>query len=422
MLKKQEDRANQIARIVSSLNTDFESDNRAASSLLKGKLLATEFADRLLGDRVYDAAMQAGIDRAFVLQQRAVFELNHPGGLTKAAMEHIDDAIESSDKPSHSLFHTKALVYKALAKEDGTSQAVRDRYLEEALALLKRYGGLKYNYTAGSICEILLLQAKRRLSEIQADAGQKLEDEAALHKLAELERALDESSQRFSGDFFLTSIKADFHTALSNQPKAISLLRRAHEANPANELVALRLARQYVDQGIRDKAVLVLRKASGLNPSSKLLSFELAQALIDCGGSETLPEIGALLRKSFTEGDSHFEAQFWHARHEFLYGERERADRVYQQFERRTHPYLDVARRRAPVRNADGSVKSYEGAVAHIQGDFAFLKVSGLAGNVYLHRVELSDGDWGSLRVGDGMRFKLGFSFRGPAAMSAKLL
>lgn len=421
VLKNQADRANQIARIVGSLNTDYDSDNRAATSLLKGKLLASEFADKLLVDRIYDAAMQAGIDRAFVLQQRAIFELNHPGGTTKAAMEYVDDAIKSNSNPSPSLFHTKALVFKSLGKEEGASQALRDRYFEEALTLLKHHGGLKHNYTAGSICEILLFQTKRRIAELGPGVGQKLEDEAALRKLSDLERALEESFQRFPGDVFLISLRAELHTSLSDQPKAIALLQRTHDANPSNELVALRLARQFVKQGSMEKAILILRKSSGLNPSSKNLSFELAQILIASGESDYIVEIGALLRRSFTEGDAHFEAQFWHARHEFLYGDRDRAIRIYQQFAKRTHPYIDVAKRREAVKNQDGTFKLYDGSITHVQGDFAFLRVAGLSSDIYLHRTELDDNAWEGLRVGDRIKFRLAFSFRGPAAIFAKV-
>lgn len=421
VLKDQSDRANQMARIAGSLNSDYESDDRAATSLLKGKLLALEFADRLLVDRIYDSAMQAGIDRTFVLQQRAIFELHHPGGTPKAAMEYIDEAIEITNKPSSSLHHTKALVYKAFSKVDGISLALRDRYLDESLTILKKHGGLKHNYTAGSICEILLIQTKRRLHDTELASGKKLEDEAALRKMTELEKALDESFQRFPGDIFLTTLKADLHTALAEQPKAVALLKRAHDANPANESVALRLARQYSDQNKKPEAISILRKTSGLNPASKTISFELAQILMSDGESKHVSEIGALLRKSFTEGDAHFEAQFWHARHEFLYGDHNRAQKIYQQFSRRTHPYIDVGKRRATVKNDDGTYKSYEGSVARILGDFAFIRVSGLADDVFLYRNEINDNEWKNLRVGDRVKFRLSFSFRGPNASNAKM-
>jgi len=348
--------------------------------------------------------------------------LNHPGGTTKAAMEFIDGAIEASSKASPALFHTKATVFKALGKQEGISSSLRDRYLDEALGLLQRHGGLKHNYTAGSICEILLFQAKRRIRELDAGEGQRLEDEAAVRKLTELERALDESLQRFPGDNVIVTHRAELHAALAEQPKAIALLKRAHDANPANEQVALRLARQHVDKGERAEAIQVLRRAANLNPGSKTLSFELAQNLMADGELNHVSEISGLLRRSFTEGDSHFEAQFWHARHEFLYGERERAERVYQQFTKRTHPYVDVGKRRAAVRSPDGSFKLYDGSVKSIQGDFAFVRAQDLAGSVYLHRTEIEGYDWGSMRVGDQLRFRLGFSFRGPAAMSAQPL
>lgn len=420
VLKNPEDRANQIARIVGSLNTDFSSDDRAASTLLKGKQLANEFSDRSLVDRIFSAAEHTGLDRAFILQQRAIFELTHPGGRPKDAMEYIDEAIDGTAKPSSSLYHTKALVFKALARAETIGAALQDRHLEDALDLLKRHGGLKHNYTAGTICEILLVQAKSRIGRL-GPAGQPLDDEAALQKLTELERALAESIQRFPDDVFLTNVRAELHTALSDQPKAIALLSRTNEKNPANELIALRLARQYVSAVKVPEAIAVLRRAVGLVPGSKALNFELASLLINSDEHQHILEIGGLLRRSFSDGDSNFEAQFWFARHEFLYGDKSKSARVYDLFSKRAHPYVNAARKRAPTKQMDGSAKIFEGSILSLRGDFAFVSCVQLGADIYLHRSEVRDADWSTLRTGDTLKFKVGFSFRGPACIEATI-
>jgi len=419
VLRNPEDRANQIAKIVGSLNTDYGSDNRAASTLLKGKQLASEFSDRALADRVFASAEHAGVDRAFLLQQKAVFELSHPGGRARDALEYIDEAIEQSHRPAGSLYHTKALVFKALARSEAIGQPLGERHLQDALELLRRHGGLRHNYTAGTICEILLIQAKARISSI--DGAEHLAgDEAALQKLTELERALAESIQRFPDDAFLANIRAELHAALSEQPKAVALLARTNQKFPSNELIALRLARQYTSIGKHGDAIGVLRRAVALVPGSKSLSFELAQLLIESDENGNVAEISGLLRRSFSDGDSNYEAQFWSARHEFLYGDRARATRIYEAFSKRAHPYVDTSRKRAPVRQVDGSLQLYTGSVVSVKGDFAFVSCTQLGSNVYLHRSEMK-GEWSTLHVGDGLRFKVGFSFRGPACLEAVL-
>jgi tetratricopeptide (TPR) repeat protein len=418
VLKNPEDRANQIARIVGSLNTDFDGDNRAASSLLKGKQLASEFSDRSLVDRIFDAAEHSGLDRSFILQQRAIFEINHPGGNLRQAMERIDEAITCATHRSSSLFHTKALVLKALARSEGIGQTLRGRYLQDALELLRSHGGLKFNYSAGTICEILLTQTKLLLGEL-GEASHRLSDEATLRKMTELERALAESLQRFPEDYFLTNIRADLHLALSEQPKAIALLSRTHEKQPSNELIALRLARQYVSSGNAQPAISVLRRTTSLVPGSKPINFELASLLIANDEHAHLPEIAGLLRRSFSDGDSNFEAQFWFARHEFLFGDKTKAERIYSSFSTRAHPYVDTAKRRAPARGPDGTPQRFDGSITSLKGDFAFVSCSQLGSSLYLHRTEMKDDCWPRIRVGDRLRFKVGFSFRGPACIDA---
>lgn len=417
VLRNPEDRANQIARIVGSLNTEYESDNRAASTLLKGKQLANEFSDRSLVERIFAAAGHAGLDKAFVLQQRAVFELTHPGGNPKAALEHIDGAIESTHKPSTSLFHTKALVFKALAKSESIGAALRERYLQDALDLLRKHGGLKHNYSAGTICEILLSQVKSALGTLGSNVHH-VTDEAVLRKITDLERSLAESIQRFPDDAFLTNIRADLHAALSEQPKAIALLARTNEKFPSNELIALRLARQCISAGNGEDAIRVLRRAASLVPNSKSLSFELALQLIHSAEHSHIAEISGLLKRSFSDGDSNFEAQFWSARHEFIHGDRGKAAKIYETFTKRAHPYVDAARKRAPIKRVDGTAELFEGAITSLRGDFAFVSCPGIGANVYLHRSEFR-GDWSVVHMGDPLRFKVGFSFRGPACIEA---
>lgn len=417
VLRAPEDRANQVARIVGCLNTEFESDDRAASTLLKGKLLANEFSDRSLADRIFAAGGHAGVDKTFMLQQRAVFELAHPGGSLRGALEFIDDAIEQSRKPADSLFHTKALVLKALARSESIGAALRDRHLNDALELLRKHGGLKHEYSAGTICEILFQQVKDSIASLGRQTAKFLDD-VALQKISDLERALSESLQRFPDDAFLANLRADLHAALMEQPKAVAILRKTHEKFPSNELIATRLSKQLLASGDRAGAESVLRRAVALVPNSRVLNFELAMVLIGSSESAHIADISGLLRRSFSEGDANYEAQFWCARHEFIHGDRTKSRRIYDQFTKRAHPYVDTSKKRAVIRGLDGVPASYEGAVTNLKGDFAFASCGTLGENIYLHRTEFL-GDWTSIRVGDTLRFKVGFSFRGPACIDA---
>src|SRR5690606_29014760 len=147
---------------------------------------------------------------------------------------------------------------------------------------------------------------------------------------------------------------------------------------------------------------------------------ELVQLSPEPAENGKLAEIPGLLRRRFSDGDSNYKAQFWSARPESLYGDRARATRIYEALSKRAHPYVDTSRKRAPVRQVDGSLQLYTGSVVSVKGDFAFVSCTQLGSNVYLHRSEMK-GEWSTLHVGDGLRFKVGFSFRGPACLEAVL-
>ena len=76
-------------------------------------------------------------------------------------------------------------------------------------------------------------------------------------------------------------------------------------------------------------------------------------------------------------------------------------------------------RKRAVVRKSDGSAKYFQGSVVSVKGDFAFVRCAELSSDVYLNRADIKQIDWANLRAGDVLRFKVGFSFRGPACMDA---
>lgn len=421
------DRANQLARIVGSLNTDYVSDNEVATKLLKGRVIADEFGDRSLADRIFDAADQNGIDKPFLLQQRALFELKHPGGSAGRALKIIDEAIALSKNPKSStsvLHHTKAVVLRDLSREPGMDPALSDRYREAALDEIRDRGLQKSsNYGVATYCEVLLDQISARMDSQGRDHAGRLSDEVTVRKMGELERTLSEGLQRWPDDSFLSGIRAQLFGLLEKHPQVMAVLRAAFQRAPANEFVALRLARQLIDSDEPEQtaeALDILRKAVGLNPNSKTLNYQLARQLMREDESRNADEVSRLLRRSFTEGDTHFDAQFWSARHEFLYGERARARAAYDRFKAGPVPYVDTGERRGLVRDSSGDARDFSGILKTVKGDFAFVECQELSDSLFLHRTQAKD-EWNQLRTGDRMRFKVAFSFRGPNCVDAHL-
>lgn len=428
-LPTQADKANQLAKIASALNTGFSSDDKVATKLLKGRMIADEFADRSLAERIFDSAEQTGVDRSFILQQRANFELKHPGGSAIRALRLIDEAIAvgrdvKSKRPSGALHHTKAVVLRDLSRESGIDSGLADRYRENALIEIKDHGILKTSpHGLVVYCEVLLDQVKARLDDNLIPSTSKLSDEATTRKLGELERNLSEGLQRWPNDSYLVGLRAALYEALSKHPQALRMLRGAFERAPANEYVALRLSRQLIDNNKpedTEEATRILRHSVQLNGGSKSLNYQLARLLMREDEEKNSVEISKCLRRSYTDGDTHFEAQFWAARHEFLHGDRAKSLAMYARFNEVPVPYVDAGERRGEVRAKDGSIVWYEGPVRTLKGDFGFVESPQLGARLFLHRTEFG-GSWSQLHIGDRVRFKTGFSFRGPCCVDTRL-
>jgi thioredoxin-like negative regulator of GroEL/cold shock CspA family protein len=418
------EKADQIARIVASLNTDYSSDDEVATKLLKGKIIADEFGDRSLAERIFDAAEQTGVDRSFVLQQRALFELNHPGGSSVRALRLIDDAIEAAKPPANPFHHTRAVVLRDLARDSGMDPALADRYRENALAELREHGLVKSsNYGLVTYCEVLIDQITSRIIAAEHSQVPRLSEEAAIRKMTDLEKTLSEGLQRWPEDSYLLGIRAELFNTLSKHPQAVAMLRGAVQRAPANEFLALRLSRQLIESEQPEQieeALKVLRAAVAQNAASKPLNYQLARLLMRTDEAGNAAEISKLLRRSYTDGDTHFEAQFWCARHEFLYGDRNKAIAIYAQFKARPVPYVDTSERRGIIKGRDGSVKEFEGVVRTLKGDFGFVACQELEDSLFLHCTQYSGGTFSNLRPGDRLTFKVAFSYRGASCVDAR--
>ena len=415
------DKANQLVRILSVLNSDYSSDSEAASKILKGRVIADDFADRSLAERIFESAEQAGIDQGFVFQQRALFELKHPGGSAIRALKFIDQALELPRGQTSSIHHTKAVVLRDLARGKDMEPSLAVRYQENALAEVKDHGLLKTSYGVVTYCEVLMDQVKTRI-ENGPDLSQKLSEEVAVRKMSELERNIAEGLQRWPDDTYLVSLRHQLFTVLNEHPQALLMLRKAYSKTPANEFVALRLSRQLMDSDDPiqiAEAKKILHGAVSQNASSKALNFQLARLLIREDESTNAQEISKLLRRSFTDGDTHFEAQFYSARHEFLFGSRERANQIYSQLNSGPVPYGGANEKRGTVRDSSGTYTEFEGSIKTLKGDFCFVECPSLGSAIFLSRNELKGASWSNLRPGDSLKFKVAFSYRGPCCIDA---
>jgi cold shock CspA family protein len=120
------------------------------------------------------------------------------------------------------------------------------------------------------------------------------------------------------------------------------------------------------------------------------------------------------LRRSFSDGDSNYEARLLFARCNMLYGDLERGRAEFATLRRM---YLD-SRTTAPVMNEGGSPKRYVGRVAQKQYGYGFISSNDLRFDVYFHRNHTPDDLWERVDKGSRVSFLLGFNFRGPVPIA----
>src|SRR5262249_25359167 len=84
VLAEPEARFDQIVRIMAAMNLDFNSDRLAFSQLVRGHGISESLRSRALGRAFYDAALKVAPHEGFLLQQRAIFEMEEGGDLSLA--------------------------------------------------------------------------------------------------------------------------------------------------------------------------------------------------------------------------------------------------------------------------------------------------------------------------------------------------
>jgi cold shock CspA family protein len=125
------------------------------------------------------------------------------------------------------------------------------------------------------------------------------------------------------------------------------------------------------------------------------------------------------LRRSFTHGDNHYEAQFWFARELFLLGYFEEAEKVFLDLNDRA-PGRFRTRASAAVER-DGVLVAYDCRVGRKEEGYAFVKLPQFPKDIFASRAESNFADWDKLYTGANVKCVLAFSRRGPRAVSVCL-
>lgn len=416
-IRAPEARAEQLIRIISKIDLEYSSDKKAFFELVKGRYLADLFEKKELALSVFEAAERSGAPQSFLLHQRAILELNHRTGNIEIAADYLkraEIANKNSGYRDGAIQHTKANLLRKKGQV-ATSLIERERHRSDARAILTTQLNRKDNsYPQHLLGQILLDELKDNFRLFDGNDQQGLHEAAIMRVTSELTRLIDDTIKKDPADAQMTLLRSDFLKVMGKQPKAIEVLERFHKSTPENSAITRVLGEALYAANKIDEGITVLREAVLASPSDKLASLSLAKMLIKKDEDANSETILSFLRRSFSDGDSHYDARLLYARCNLLYGDLKRGKDEF--FLLKKAFIENKERRQYPVCEHDGKEKTYSGKISMKQSGHGYISSSELRFNAHLGKKGLNSTEWHSLSVGDTVQFTISFNFHGPVA------
>lgn len=417
-LRTSEEKAAQIVRVLEHLNLEYTADNEAFAYLIKGKILAELFGDKALVGRIYDVAEQIGAATHYVLHQKAVFELNHPGCDTKAALSIILQAEKSlpENRTDKAISHTKAMIYKRLAREARTDLEV-DKFRAEARAIFERLIlSQKDSRATNGLAELQLDELDEKVREINLKSDDELTKRSFLEFVKRIETIIHNGLQKFPGDEYLQSRQEQLAIKLNDDIRAKLILEEAYKSHSSSEFISIRLARQRMQNNDIVDAEKILRDGVSQNPNSKPLHLELARLLIGQRDSSKNDEIDHHLKRSFSPSDSNYDAQFWYARHQYLHGSKAKAKEIFAFLKKARISPSQKNHIQGDVIGNEDLPKIFSGHITQEHVSFCFIKSTELGDSIFASSFRFTNLPSEGLRANVDVEFGLAFTMKGPTA------
>lgn len=419
-------RAHQLVRMISKMDLDYSSDSRAFFELVRGKRLAELFDRKELALDVFSAASETSAPEGFLAHQRAILELNHPSGNLDVAMNSLREAEAANQTTGFrdtSLQHTKANLLRKRALSS-KSQVERERYRAEARTILKPQLARRDNsYPEHLYGQILLDEIKEYFSHAGAksmgdDETKEIREESIIRLINELTQLIDDYLRRNPGDGAMTLLRSDFLRRIGQFPNAVSVLERFHKNNPNNTSISRVLAESLSTTNDLERGIEILRATVLLAPSDMAANLAFAKLLAKQNEEVNAAAILSYLRRSFSDGDTHYEARLMYARASLLYGDVQRGE---AEFELLRRVYVENHDRpTAPVELPGNGPKRYGGTMLSKGAGYGFIKSPELRFNVYFRKSSLISNCWGTIDRGTSVTYVLAFNYRGPVAIEVE--
>ncbi len=418
IVKSQEERFDNIIRILTKLNPSFSYDQEVIGKLVRAENLESVLSDHSKIRQVYDAAQSALGERAVLYQQRGIFEKNiavNMGALNVA--EVLLEKARGLEPHNLAIIHSLAelnLKRSRIVSDPLSRQAWRKSAMETASALLGR--GNTSPYPHHTLLKAAIDGVKDAIAVIEDG-----HTDAATVKLgdciAKAEVILKRGLQAFPNEAVLLAEESELSKILSQSIRAETALEKAFVANPRSTLITKRLARMKRSKGAYAEARQVLHQCLGFNPAAQDIHYDLAMTIMESaynGDRIEAPLILYHLQRSFSPEDRNLQAQFWYARQLCIMGRFEEARPIYRRLSESNVPFKEKTTVSGVLCESDGTPSEFVGTVSFLRDRYGFIQCDAMKLSAFFHIPDCSPEAESEVLLDSVVRFQVGFSLRGP--------
>ncbi len=404
----------QYRRVLEGINTSYSSDNDAMRRMLAYKNLR-DLAPSLQERRdILELAQKVCGDDTFVMQQRAIIEMNDISGDLSVARKRLEQA-ESLRPKDNTIKHSKASL---LAREASQSKDPLQRRAlrSEAKDILRRLGG--GDRSDPYVCSLM---AKIAVDEIEDRLDTGTANPTDVARLSEdAQKALNKGLA--SAPDFEALVKESYRLrrVLKIGDRGVSMLERTLKDQPHLDYVATIYARAISPTNI-EKALDALRKALTHKPQSKLLNQSYFEILLE-RGDDFRDELELPLRRAFTPEDQNLVMHIHAIRYYFMRFNKSEFQSALTAAERMRIPFGIKVIPRLPVNPIGQDRKRWKGEISYLGPASGYIKIAGMIAEVFFRPTSLASEDlWDTLATGSAVFFELRFNSMGPVAVDISL-
>jgi tetratricopeptide (TPR) repeat protein len=238
--------------------------------------------------------------------------------------------------------------------------------------------------------------------------------------IKDIEKVFAIAKQYFPNEQFILEIESSFNELINNKNNAKDLLEKAFKANKASPFIALRLANFYERENDYLSASSVIRESLEQgNSGDRELNFKYG-LLLEKRDEPNFDNIIYHLRRSFTMGDSRYQAQFWYARALYIKNEFVESKKIFDTLSK-VNVSPDIKKTPTGKLRRSNQAMIFEGVIITVEVSYGFIRRDSFGDNLYFFRFE-EDYNWDNFKSNKRVSFKIGFNYRGAVALNIRLI